>query len=100
MVNMAGMIPIIFAQSFLTFPAILSSFFLNAQTKWVNNAAKWFYAAFGGDTWWYPLMFFVLVVAFAYFYTDVLFAQQNYGDNLKKQGAQIPVLFVKPTQDY
>lgn len=36
MVNMAGMIPIIFAQSFLTFPAILSSFFINAQTKWLT----------------------------------------------------------------
>ena len=101
MVNMAGMIPIIFAQSFLTFPAILSSFFINAQTKWVNSAANWFYKAFGGDTWWYPIMFFVLVVAFAYFYTDVLFHQQNYGDNLKKQGAQIPgVVRGKPTQDY
>jgi preprotein translocase subunit SecY len=101
MVNMAGMIPIIFAQSFLTFPAILSSFFLNSQAKWVSNTAKWFYSAFGGDTWWYPLMFFLLVVAFAYFYTDVLFAQQNYGDNLKKQGAQIPgVVRGKPTQDY
>ena len=101
MVNMAGMIPIIFAQSFLTVPAILSSFFINAQTKWVNSFSNWVYKAFGGDTWWYPLMFFILVVAFAYFYTDVLFQQQNYGDNLKKQGAQIPgVVRGKPTQDY
>ena len=101
MVNMAGMIPIIFAQSFLTFPAILSSFFINAQTKWVNSFSNWVYKAFGGDTWWYPLMFSILVVAFAYFYTDVLFQQQNYGDNLKKQGAQIPgVVRGKPTQDY
>jgi preprotein translocase subunit SecY len=101
MVNMAGMIPIIFAQSFLTFPAILSSFFINSQTKWVNSASNWLYRAFGGEDWWYPIMFFLLVVAFAYFYTDVLFAQQNYGDNLKKQGAQIPgVVRGKPTQDY
>lgn len=41
------------------------------------------------------------MVAFSFFYTDVLFAQQNYGDNLKKQGAQIPgVVRGKPTQDY
>ena len=46
-------------------------------------------------------MFFLLVVAFCYFYTDVLFAQQDYGENLKKQGAQIPgVVRGKPTQDY
>jgi len=100
MINMAGMIPIIFAQSFLTFPAILASFFLK-NTSWVGKAANWVYTNFSGDTWWYPLMFFLLVVAFCYFYTDVLFAQQDYGENLKKQGAQIPgVVRGKPTQDY
>ncbi|HSN95194.1 MAG TPA: preprotein translocase subunit SecY [Anaerolineaceae bacterium] len=101
MVNMAGMIPIIFAQSFLTFPVILSSFFLASKSLGVQNVANWFQTAFGSGTWWYPLMLFILVVLFAYFYTDVLFAQQNYGDNLKKQGAQIPgVVRGKPTQDY
>ena len=101
MVNMAGMIPIIFAQSFLTFPVILSSFFLASKSLGVQNVANWFQTAFGSGTWWYPLMLFILVILFAYFYTDVLFAQQNYGDNLKKQGAQIPgVVRGKPTQDY
>jgi len=43
----------------------------------------------------------VLVVAFSFFYTDVLFTQQNYGDTLKKQGAQIPgVVRGGPTQKY
>jgi len=42
-----------------------------------------------------------MVVAFTFFYTDVLFAQQNYGDNLKRAGAQIPgVERGKRTQDY
>jgi len=101
MVNMAGMIPIIFAQSFLTFPAILASFFLRSQTEWLANAAAWVSDAFGGETVWYPIMYFILVVAFSYFYTDVLFAQQDYGENLKKQGAQIPgVTRGKPTQRY
>jgi preprotein translocase subunit SecY len=35
-------------------------------------------------------MYFLMVVLFTFFYTDVLFTQQNYGENLKKQGAQIP----------
>jgi preprotein translocase subunit SecY len=101
MVNMAGMIPIIFAQSFLTFPAILASFFLRSKTEWLANAATWVSTAFGGDSGWYPVMYFILVVAFCYFYTDVLFSQQNYGDNLKKQGAQIPgVTRGAPTQRY
>ena len=101
MVNMAGMIPIIFAQSFLTFPSILASFFLNSKATWLANFSNWVYKAFGAQTGWYPVMFFFLVVGFCFFYTDVLFAQQSYGENLKKQGAQIPgVVRGKPTQDY
>lgn len=101
MVNMAGMIPIIFAQSFLTFPAILASFFINAKAVWLAKSSTWLTNAFSSDAGWYPVLFFTLVVLFTFFYTDVMFAQQNYGDNLKKQGAQIPgVVRGKPTQDY
>jgi preprotein translocase subunit SecY len=90
MVNMAGMIPLIFAQSILTFPAVLASFFVASQTPWVQSAATWVQTNFGGATGAYWLMFFVMVVAFTFFYTDVLFGQQNYGENLKRSGAQIP----------
>jgi preprotein translocase subunit SecY len=46
-------------------------------------------------------MYFLMVVIFTFFYTDVLFGQQNYGDNLKKQGAQIAgVTRGAPTQKY
>jgi preprotein translocase subunit SecY len=101
MVNMAGMIPLIFAQSMLTFPAILASFFLASNTEWVRNFASGVSNVFGGNSPWYSLMYFVMVVLFTFFYTDVLFAQQNYGDNLKKQGAQIPgVTRGGPTQRY
>lgn len=101
MVNMAGMIPLIFAQSLLTFPAIIASYFVNSSTVWLKNVANWLTVAFGGSGWWYALMYFVMVVAFTYFYTDVLFTQQNYGENLKKQGAQIPgVVRGAPTQKY
>ncbi|MBG0785663.1 MAG: preprotein translocase subunit SecY [Anaerolineaceae bacterium] len=101
MVNMAGMIPIIFAQSFLTFPTILASFFNNAKADWLRNTAAWIQNTFGGDGVIYPIVFFVMVVGFTFFYTDVLFTQQNYGENLKKQGAQIPgVARGVPTQTY
>jgi preprotein translocase subunit SecY len=47
------------------------------------------------------VIYFFLVVIFTFFYTDVLFTQQNYGENLKKQGAQVPgVMRGKPTQKY
>ncbi len=101
MVNMAGMIPIIFAQSFLTFPTIVASFFNNAKADWLRNTAAWIQTTFGGEGILYPIIFFLMVVGFTFFYTDVLFTQQNYGENLKKQGAQIPgVARGLPTQTY
>ena len=101
MVNMAGMIPIIFAQSFLTFPAIIASFFLASKVEWLANFASSVKDIFGGTSSAYWIMYFLMVFLFSFFYTDVLFAQQNYGDNLKRVGAQIPgVSRGAPTQKY
>ena len=102
MVNMAGMIPLIFAQSLLTFPAILASFF-NKPTlsATVRNIATSVQTMFGGTSNFYWVTYFILVVVFTFFYTNVLFQQQNYGENLKKVGAQIPgVSRGAPTQKY
>jgi preprotein translocase subunit SecY len=100
-VNMAGMIPIIFAQSLLTFPAIIASFFVTSSTAWVANLATNFQNVFGGNSNWYWIFYFLMVVGFTFFYTDVLFAQQNYGENLKRAGARIPgVSPGAPTQRY
>jgi len=101
MVNMAGMIPLIFAQSILTFPAIIASYFINNSVPWIARFANGVYSLFNGQGIGFSIMFFLMVVLFTFFYTDVLFAQQNYGDNLKRQGAQIPgVLRGAPTQKY
>lgn len=101
MVNMAGMIPLIFAQSILLFPAIVASYFINSQISWINGLSNGIYNLFGGNSPWYSLMYFLMVVIFTFFYTDVLFAQQNYGDTLKRQGAQIPGVLRGPaTQKY
>jgi preprotein translocase subunit SecY len=101
MVNMAGMIPIIFAQSILTFPAVVAQFFINSETPWVQNAAVWAQATFGGSSDVYFILYFLMVVIFTFFYTDVLFQQQNYGESLKRSGAQIPgVTKGAPTQRY
>lgn len=100
-VNMAGMIPLIFAQTLLSFPAILASYFIGAKAAWLSNFAQSVYDVFGGTNVWYILVFFLLVVGFTFFYTTILFEQQAYGDNLKKQGAQIPgVSRGAPTQKY
>jgi preprotein translocase subunit SecY len=101
MVNMAGMIPLIFAQSLLTFPAILASFFLASKTAFIANIASSIQTLFGGQGTFYYIMYFLMVVLFTFFYTNVLFQQQNYGENLKRVGAQIPgVSRGAPTQKY
>ncbi len=101
MVNMAGMIPLIFAQAILQFPSIISSFFTASETLWLSNLAIATSNFFNPERGWYWLFYFLMVVAFAFFYTDVLFAQQNYGENLKRAGAQIPgVSRGAPTQRY
>jgi len=93
MVNLAGMIPLIFASALLQFPAIVAGFFVQSETAWVKSAAtalQSFFNATGVNSWGYWLLYFFMVVGFTYFYTTVLFDQQNYGDNLKRSGAQIP----------
>lgn len=101
MVNMAGMIPLIFAQSLLTFPAIIASFFAQSEVEWIRNVANSITSLFGGESNFYWILYFVMVVAFTFFYTNVIFTQQNYGENLKRMGAQIPgVSRGAPTQKY
>jgi preprotein translocase subunit SecY len=101
MVNMSGMIPLIFAQAILQLPSILSAFFANSETAWVAGIATGVQNFFNPQAGWYWLLYFLMVFAFSFFYTDVLFAQQNYGENLKRVGAQIPgVSRGAPTQKY
>lgn len=101
MVNMAGMIPLIFAQSILTLPAIIAQFFTSSTLEWVRNTAIAVQNTFGGQNLSYALLYFLMVVAFTFFYTDLLFTQQNYGEHLKRAGAQVPgVAKGTPTQKY
>ena len=94
MVNLAGMIPLIFASAILQFPGIIASYFVNSEIPWVSqfatNMVNFFNPTSGADSAGYWILYFIMVVAFTYFYTTVIFEQQNYGDNLKRSGAQIP----------
>ncbi len=100
-VNMAGMIPIIFAQSILTFPAVIASFFVDSSVAVIASVATWLKTNFGAFNNTYWILYFFMVVAFTFFYTDILFQQQNYGANLKRSGAQVPgVTKGAPTQSY
>jgi preprotein translocase subunit SecY len=100
-VNMAGMIPLIFANAFLQFPSLLASIFIESETAWLANLAIGIQNTLNVKNPWFWIIDFFIVVGFAFFYTDVLFAQQNYGENLKRAGAQIPgVSRGAPTQRY
>ncbi len=87
-VNSVGMIPLIFAQSIITFPALIASFFVKAGQT--SGAAYWIQTHFSGSTPFYVILYFILVVAFTFFYTSVTFMNNDYGENLKKQGAVVP----------
>src|SRR5579859_3455177 len=89
-VNSAGMIPLIFAVSIMIFPGTLASFLTAAKIDWVRNLANAMVGFFSPTTWQYQLFYFILVVAFTYFYTMVVFGQQNIAENLQKQGGSIP----------
>jgi preprotein translocase subunit SecY len=84
------MIPLIFAQSFLMFPGVIASYFINAETQWINRVANVVYGVFDGNSAYYYLMYFALVILFTYFYTDMIFQQQNMSEMLQKQGGFIP----------
>ncbi len=95
-VNTAGMIPLIFAQSIITFPAIVASYFPAGSVS--NYLTENFGNARGTPYW---VIYFVLVVGFTYFYTDVMVQNQNLGENLQKNGGFVPGLRPgKRTQDY
>ena len=93
-VNMAGMIPLIFAQSIMVFPSTIASYFIPPAGQdpqgFVQMAAYWVDQVFNPQYTIYWPLYFLMVVGFTYFYTDVIFQQQNMAENLRKQGASIP----------
>ncbi len=89
-VNSAGMIPLIFAQSFLIFPGVIASYFRYTQNEWVNRIASGVYNVFNTTSNVYWILYFLMVIGFTYFYTDVIFRQQNLSENLQRQGGFIP----------
>jgi preprotein translocase subunit SecY len=88
-VNTVGMIPLIFAQAILTFPAIIAQFFVNNESvgKFATGVIGFFTP---GQSAWYIPLYFLAVVGFTYFYTDVMVQQQDLPGSLKRQGGFIP----------
>ncbi len=91
-VNTAGMIPLIFAMSIVIFPSMVASYFANpAEPNIANSIMNLFdpSAALPMGLFYWGL-YFLLVVAFAFFYTMVVFQQQDLPGTLQRQGGFIP----------
>ena len=89
-VNTAGMIPLIFAQSLMLFPGTIAGYFVYSQSEIVASIATFANRLFNpqGNIYW--ILYFFMVIAFTYFYTDVVFRQQNLPETLQRQGGFIP----------
>ncbi len=99
-VNQAGVIPIIFAVSIVLFPPMVAQFFVNSTIVWLATLATWVVDIFKNQVF-YAALYFILVVAFTYFYTAVVFHPTQIAENLQKQGGFIPGIRPgKPTSDF
>jgi preprotein translocase subunit SecY len=93
-INMAGVIPVIFASSVLLFPVTLAQM---APWGWTKSLAR----VIGPSSWWYILAEVILIILFTYFYTAVQFNPIDQADNLKKYGGFIPGIRPgRPTAQY
>src|SRR6266851_4054051 len=101
-VNSAGMIPLIFASSMLILPWTISSYFVSNDNQVVSTIATTIYNTFNaGTSPFYWLLYFIMVVAFTFFYALVIFQQQNIAENLQRQNGFIPGIRPgRPTHQY
>ncbi len=96
-VTQGGVIPIIFAMSIMTFPSTLAQLFANGKTTGVLYSI----AQFMTGTWFYPVCYFVLIIAFSYFYASITFNPIEIANNIKNNGGTIlGIRAGKPTSDY
>ena len=105
-VNTAGVIPVIFASSLMSFPVVIAQFFnvdystIGGKLLLVLSSNSWFRP----ERPWYSVgvvLYVVMIVLFAYFYTSITFNPLEIANNMKKAGGFIPGIRPgKPTSDY
>lgn len=105
-VNTAGVIPVIFASSIMSFPVVISQFVEFDRSGFMG----WLMTMLSSNSWFRPeqpaysvglVIYLVLIVFFAYFYTSITFNPLEVANNIKKQGGFIPGIRPgKPTSDY
>ena len=99
-VNSAGMIPLIFAFAIVILPGTVATY-LATDSGFVGDVSQWFARNFTPTALLYQVVLFFLVVMFTFFYTMVVFNQQNLAENLQRNGGFVlGIRPGKPTQDY
>jgi preprotein translocase subunit SecY len=94
-INPSGVIPVIFASTFLTFPLqIINSF--AASNRFLNKLAAFLDPA----GWWYSILLILLIVFFAYFYTQVTLNPTEIAKQIRENGGSIPGIRTDKTEDY
>jgi preprotein translocase subunit SecY len=94
-VNMAGVLPIIFAQSIASIPATIAAF----VPRWANST--FITKTFGTTSWLYMGVYFLLIVFFSYFYSTIQFNPIEIANNLKKNAGMIPGIRPgRPTSEF
>ena len=99
-VNMSGVMPVIFAGSILSIPPTIQMFIpdakLSASKFWTG-----FFNVFSSTHWAYGIIYFILIIAFAYFYSSIQYNPIEMSQNIAKNGGMIPGIRTgRPTSDY
>ncbi len=88
--NQAGVIPIIFAVSFVLFPQLLGNFLIYVKNPAIAKSASFIVKLFNPSGFFYNFFYFILVIGFTYFYTVVIFNPQKIAEEIQKHGGFIP----------
>ena len=95
-VALGGVMPIIFASSILSIPSTIRMFVTPTKKFWIS-----FFNAFGSEGWLYSVVYFVLILMFAYFYTTIQYNPIEMANNLKQNNGTIPGIRPgRPTADF
>jgi len=100
-VNQAGMIPIIFAISIISFPTLLAQLFQNSSVGFLQNVAQFINTYFQFNSPLYLISLFFLILGFTYFYVTITFNPEQVAENIQKRGGYIPGIRPgKATEEY
>lgn len=89
-INSAGVIPIIFALSMITFPPVIGQFLTTAKSQNLQHIGKAISDLFQSNDYFYTAIYFVMVIVFTYFYTYIVFKPTEVAENLQKNGGFVP----------